>query len=491
MLNPGKPSGIPAKPLEAHGRPGGNHVTATGPVQRNEEAVSPVRVIAFRMALVLVFINFSNIHQLLTYVVHVNFYLLYLFGIPTLLGVVLAGGIPRTFRGRPAVYWGIFVLLMIAGVPFSSWKGGSFQTLIPYLRTVFPMLFVIAGVTLTWRECRSMMWSIASGGVIIMLASKFFQDTGGRYGDRLAIEFGTISNSNDYAVHLLFVLPFVIWAALSAKLKVINLAAWSAVGFGILLVLKTASRGGLVGIAAGVLYWLIRGTMRQRIGLLVLGPVLAVTLIAFVPQSSLMRLVAFSASDEDAPEEAIVSSDARRYLLRKSIEYTLEHPVFGVGMDQFSAFEGERNIVIGDHGMWHDTHNSYTQISSECGLPALAFYIAAIVCTFRLANKAYRRAGERTDCEDIRIATFCIMLAMTTYCAAITFVNFGYFFYLLLMSSLVIAVSNAANLEFDRRAFVPVGPQQHFAPQRRRLPGFAPGGALGGGRAVATTKNTL
>jgi len=433
------------------------------------------------MALVLVFIYFSNIHQLLAYVLHVNLFLLYLFGIPTLLGVVLAGGIQRTLRGRPAIYWTIFVVLLLAGIPFSSWRSGAVDTLIPYLRTVFPMLFVIAGLALTWRECRSMMWAIAAGGAVIMTAAKLFQDTSSGYGDRLAIEFGTIANSNDYAVHLLFVLPFVIWVALGSKSKALQLVAWGVVCFGVLLVLRTASRGAFLGLVSGVLYWLFRGTMRQKLGLLIVGPIAVVALAASVPRSSLIRIVSFSAADDSASEEALESSEMRRYLLEKSIAYTLQNPVFGLGMGQFNLYEGLHNQVVGTHGMWHQTHNTFTQVSSECGIPALALYIAGIVSTFLMVNRVYRQACGRPDCEDIRIATFCIMLAMTTYCTGMIFVNFAYFFYLPVMSSLAIAVSHAAQNEFACRCSSTVGIQVGFAPQqlwsarwKRVAPGATP-----------------
>jgi len=467
--SPVNPRRIPAPVLPPVGAFGGDRI-AQPDSARAAEGVNPVQVMAFKMAVVLVFINFSAIHQLLSYVAHVNFYLLYLFGIPTLLGVALGGGIQRTLRGRPAIYWLVFVLLLIAGVPFSSWKGGAATALMPYLRTVFPMLFVIAGLTTTWRECRAMMWALAAGGTVIMSAAKLFQDTGGHYGERFAIEFGTVANSNDYAVHLGYVLPFVIWVALTAKSRAMRLVAWGVVGYGILLILKTGSRGGLVALAAGVLYWLLRGTMRQRIGLLLLGPVAAVTLVAFVPHSSLVRLVSFSADDAGASEEAIESSRMRRYLLETSIAYSFQYPLFGVGMSQFGSFESSHSQIIGDHGYGHDTHNSYTQVSSECGLPALAVYIAAIVSTFLMVNRVYRQAGKRPGCEDIRMAAFCIMLAMTTYCTGILFTNFAYFLYLPVMSSLAIAVSSAAGAEFARRSSSPVEAQPGFAPQQPWLP---------------------
>lgn len=438
------------------------------PTDLAQEA-SPLRRIAFKMALVLVLIHFGCIQHLFYFLLHVNTYLLYLFGIPTLVGVALAGGIQRTLRGRPAIYWLCFVLVLIAGVPFSSWRGGSFQALVPYIRTVFPTLFVIAGLTYTWRECRSMMWAIAAGAVIIMAAADIFRDNTGYYGDRLAIQFGTILNSNDYACHLIYLIPFVIWAGMTARFKVIRLGAWGAVAFGVLLVLRTGSRGALVALVAGGLYWLIRGTMRQRVALLAAAPLAILGLLAFVPKSSLVRIVSFSASDQ-APEEAIESAQMRRYLLQKSVEYTLDHPVFGVGMSQFSDFEGERNIYIGTHGAWREAHNSYTQLSSECGIPALLLYLAAIAATFRMVNRVYKRARGKPEYREIAITAFCVMMTMVMFCTAITFVNFAYFFYLPMLSSLAIALCMTAEAEMDKPPVVPVAPQYSFAPRRRPVP---------------------
>jgi O-antigen ligase len=469
VRNPVNPRRMPAPATPPGGAFGGNQIAQPNPAW-GVEGASLVQSMAFKLGLVLVFIRFSIIHQLLASVLNANLYLLYLFGIPTLAGLVLAGGIQRTLRGWPARFWAIFTVWLFVELPFSSWRGGSVDALNAYVRTDFPMLFVIAGLTLTWRECRSMMRAIACAAVVIMVAAKVFQTDSADLAQRLSLRAGAISNSNDYACLLVLVLPFVIWVALVAKSKVFQLAAWGWVAYGVLLILKTASRGALVAMAAGALYWLVRGTLRQRIALLVVGPIAVAALIAFVPRNSLIRIVSFSAEEASASQEAIESSRMRRYLLEQSIVYTLQHPLFGVGMAQFSSFEGAHNQIVGTHGYWHEAHNTYTQVSSECGLPALALYIAAIVSTFVLVNRVYRRARGRPECEDIRTATFCIMLALVTYCTAITFVNFAYFFYWPAMSSLAIAVSSAATAEMNRLSSGPVEPPPGLAPQQRWAP---------------------
>jgi len=467
MLGPVKPSGASARLLDSRAPSGGSQA-APAWLAEASAAANPLRNIAFGLALGLVFVQFSEIHQLLTYLIHVNTYLLYLFGIPTFLGVALTGGIQRTLRYRPAVFWILFIVWLIAGVSFSSWRGGAFGALRTYIRTDFPMLFVIAGLTITWRECQSMMRAIASAAVVMTFAARMFQNDSGKYGERTALNFGTVSNSNDYAGHLVLILPFLIWVGLTAKSRALRLAAWGGVGYGVLLVLRTGSRGALLALIVGALYWLLRGTMRQRVALLAMGPVAVAAAVTFVPRSDLVRIVSFSAADAGASQEALESSAARQYLLKQSILYTLKHPLFGVGMAQFSNFEGGETKLLGAHGYWHETHNTYTQVSSECGIPALALYAAAILSTFLLMHRTYRQACKRPECEDIRIATFCIMLAMAAFCTAITFLNFAYFFYLPAMTSLAIAVYRTAQDEFATRSTGSVDPGQ--SPQRFSLP---------------------
>jgi len=66
--------------------------------------------------------------------------------------------------------------------------------------------------------------------------------------------------------------------------------AVAVVGIGILLILRTASRGSVLGLAVAMLFFLVRGSMRQRIGLLVLSPLLMAIAIGVAPSAALQRI---------------------------------------------------------------------------------------------------------------------------------------------------------------------------------------------------------
>jgi len=40
-----------------------------------------------------------------------------------------------------------------------------------------------------------------------------------------------------------------------------------------------------------------------------------------------------------------------------------------------------RAKAAGEHGNWHETHNTYTEISGECGIPALIFALVGLFGT--------------------------------------------------------------------------------------------------------------
>lgn len=415
------------------------------------EAQSPLQSMTLALGLCLLVVRFSMLNHMLYMILHFNPLLMYVFEIPVLFGLVLTGGIWRSFRGRPAYYWTAYGLWMAAVTPFSTWRSGSLPIIWGYWEVELPVLFVIAGLAITWGDCRKVMYAIAWSGLLTVAAGHFFRDQ--RYTERLAITFGTVANANDYACVLLLMVPFVLWLALSSKVLVVRVAMYAAVTAGIYMILSTGSRGAGLGLLAEILFFLYRGTSRQRMALLILGPLAVGVAMAAVSGHVMGRVLAFSREDRGPQAEAAESMALRQYTLQKTIEYTITHPLVGLGPGQFSTYEGTNNKTVGGrHGTWLDAHNSYLQASSECGIPGLLFFVAGFLSSGRLLSMTYRKARGRPDCEDIRAAVFSVMLGMTGFCVAITFLSFAYFFYGPALGGLAIAMSSAAEHEFERRS---------------------------------------
>jgi len=147
-------------------------------------------------------------------------------------------------------------------------------------------------------------------------------------------------------------------------------------------------------------------------------------------------------------EEAKQSGDARNYLLRQSIIYTFKHPVFGIGMFQFPNYEGRMSIEAGVTGNWHETHNSLTQVSSECGVPAAIFFVVAIGSSMASVNRIYGQA-RREGYTEIANASFCYLLSMVGYLTSVFFLSNAYRSYLPIMIGLAIAITVSAQKEMS------------------------------------------
>jgi hypothetical protein len=356
-------------------------------------------------------------------------------------GVLTTGGLRRTLRYGAARYWLLFGAWMVVALPFSSWRGGSIGIVGSFWRTELLILFAIAGLVVTRRECQVMLSAVAVAAVTNLFAAKLFGHVDD--GMRLSLSFGTVSNSSDFAAHLIFVLPFLLYIALTAQSRVVRILAFVAIGVGMYFVLATGSRGGAFALAVEIACATFTATRRRRIIILSTGLILLLVAVCTVPERAYRRTLAFSDDSSADFGEATESKESREYLLRQSIYYTFEHPLVGVGPGQFSNYEGMQSRAEGKHGNWHETHNSFTKASSECGIPALIFYLAAIVSTFRLLGTVHKQVRGVSGLEKVATAVSSMRLSIIGFCTAIFFLNFTYAFYLPAMTGLAIAVCNA------------------------------------------------
>jgi putative inorganic carbon (hco3(-)) transporter len=444
---------------------------------RAEPAASPVdnasedslRKLAFRAGLAMLFVMMSVLPELLESLFHAHTYLLYFVVPPAIFGAVFTGGLGRTLRHRPAQFWMGFFCFMALSVPFSTWRGDSVSSLKGYAEFSLPLLFVVAGLTLTFREVRSTFTTIGAAGLVLIAAAKFAaKEDNGRLD--LTQATGTIGNSNDFASHLVFVLPFLLFIALDRRrAAVIRFAMIPPAIYGLWLIFGTASRGAVIALAVSFLFVLFRAQAKQRMAMVAVGLILAVAIPLMLPGNAADRLASMFGGKH---EEALESGEARSYLLKQSLIYTMQHPLFGIGLAQFANYEGRLSIEAGRVGNWHETHNSFTEVSSECGIPALIFFVLGIGSAILSVNRTYRKArlGGYTE---IANACFCYLLSMIGFMVSITFLSNPYRFYLPAMIGLAIALTTTAEREMSAsrvaepvRAPVPINP----VPAGRRIP---------------------
>lgn len=394
------------------------------------------RKIAFYLMLALVFLRCSQIHELIAYEVHFDPSLILIVGIPALLGLFVSKSAGRPFRFVQASLWVAFSLWMYLTIPFSVWKLGSLKVVGEYWRLNLTLLLIVGGLTTTWDEFKQLLQVLALSCFATLVMIRIFGqlDKDGR----LTFPFGALANSNDLAAHLLMLLPSVLWLALVAKSQKVRIAILGFFGYGIYSVLSSASRGALISVAVGILYFLFSATKRVRLWGFAVIAVMMLGIVTLMPQQTVNRILSFSKSDNAASEGALESSDERSQLLQDAIGYAFQYPIFGLGPENFRVVEGKAK-----HGMYQPSHNTYAQVACECGFPGFFLFLAGIGSSFLTFRRIRRKFRPYVRARELTQAAFCMELMMVMFCLAVGFLNFAYAFHIPLMIGISIAMGYA------------------------------------------------
>lgn len=438
--NAARPAAWPA-PLPA--------VRSKTPRQAAAQPVQPLPItrlgIVAYFGLAMLVVRIATLPEVLFYIFHINTYLLYLVAPPAILGALFSGVVPRAMKYPAARWWLAFFCLMLIACPFSTWVGGSFARVKDYALIEFPMLFIVVAIGTTWTHVRAAFYAVAAAGLLNVLTSRLFsREDNGRID--LAAS-GTIGNSNDLASHLMLVLPFILFVAMDARRnKVIRLLTIVPLAYGTYTILGTASRGALIAFAAALLFAVLRGSTKQRIAALAIAGIMISAVPILLGTGTVNRLASIFGRQDDEADE---SKEARSYLLKQSVIYTLQHPLLGIGPSQFSNFEGKSANSEGRHGEWHETHNAFTEVSSECGIPATICFAAGILSAFVAVYRIYGKARS-LGLGEVSNASFCYLLGMVGYLVTIVFLANAYRFYLPTMIGLSIVLVTGAQAEMDK-----------------------------------------
>jgi len=307
-----------------------------------------------------------------------------------LLALVFSFGKIRWHMPREITFLCLMVAQLWLSIPFSPvWKRGALDVTVNFSK-VLPLVIVIYS---TVRSLKRLRWVVlvqaASVATVAVASIVHASRLGGRLQGVLHSMWG---DPNDLAVLISLTLPLCLALAMTTG-DYWKKIAW---GFAILAmfyaVVLTASRAGALALAVVVLVSLWQlGIKGRRFWLLLLAPVATIVIWLYAGHSLRQRLVEtrVDAALGIAGTEASESARQRKELLLRSLQVTAEHPLFGVGPGNF--------VIVS--GVWHVTHNSYTQISSEGGVPAFVMYVLVFwraianlrdIRKFRQTRRAFR-----------------------------------------------------------------------------------------------------
>jgi O-antigen ligase len=450
-------------------------MTAQVTVSEVQEPALERTPIATRLVALYVFLLFCRILEMLPFFGLGHLRLMVLVTVAALLVVFLTGNLIRALKtpiGALLIAWTAW---MVVCMPFSTWRSETLdQFLNNWLKSLM-VFFIVAGLassTIAFEKVTSAMGWAAAAACIVVLPGISAAGTGNGANDRL-YGVGTLSNPNEIAFHLWLGMSFLVLLAVRGK----ALKKWflfAICGFELVLILKTVSREGLLLALVVLVFALLRVSVTNKVKLSIAAFLLCgFAVVTLSPEAMDRYLTLFTSKVSGAAaQSAEASSRLRHQKLMESIELTIRHPIFGVGMGVFMPASVEIAKERGGRADWQVSHNSYTQVSSELGLPGILLLLAIYATAFRQVWRI-DRAAKRRGREDVRQTSFVLLIALAVLCIHFCFDSMAYVFYMPLITGIAAAFALAygpLTLYEEEAAPEPVLPAKPAAPVMRRNP---------------------
>ena len=363
--------------------------------------------------------------------------------------MVAASGMAFSFFQHPAGKgWLIFCLWMIAATPFSIWPGGSFGLVKDFLWRAAVLVMFIPAVVVTLPQLQRLIGSIATWSAIILLATCFLHGQSDESGRFHIPESLFYRGANDLAIALDLIIAGLLYKILRGQ-SFSRLFHAALFGLSIYFLIKTGSRGAFLGLVAIGLVIFIFSRYRA---FMMLMAVLGILMIPLLPSHTIARLTSIVYNPSEKLQQATSADEAaniasqmqRQHLFWKSLEFTFTKPIFGVGPGQFIEALWGKAVETQQHEAALGTHNTYTQVSSETGLPGIIAFVAVIVICIRTSYRVYRRTMNIPALEELSILALVQLAMLTSYAVNIAFHHLGYSGVLSLLIGQTIVLANVA-----------------------------------------------
>jgi putative inorganic carbon (hco3(-)) transporter len=332
-------------------------------------------------------------------------------------------------------------LILLLGVaaflsmPMATSPGEAYKEFTDVLLKAILIFIVIVNVIRTETRFKLLVWLafavslyLSVNAVNDYMNGVFREGTAANNNQRIggAIK-GLFGNSNDLALHLVTMVPLAIGFAFASKGLFRKLLY---IGFVVLFIAATVvtfSRGGFIGLMIVGLVLVRKMGRRNKLlstGALVVALLLLFTLAPSTYSSRLSTIFGGAASDITG------SSTQRTEILKRSVWVTLRYPLFGVGVGNFH-YKSVHELV---------THNAFTQVSSEMGIPALVMYLMLMIYPLRRLREIEAETLDQADKRRFHYWSIGIQASICAYMVTSFFGAVAYQWYIYYIVGYAVAV---------------------------------------------------
>jgi O-antigen ligase len=422
------------------------------------EETSPFQRLGFNVLLVFIFLAFSRIFD-------VKFGFLHITGIAyrvVFAMVLLSRGFQVALNSNIGKALLGFTVCFGVSVPFSVWRTGSKDVFLnQWLMFSFVAFLAVAGLVHNYQQWFKLFKTLAYALFVFTLIANVFgvSDNG-----RLFLAQGKFANPNEMAQALLLGLP--LWGALMVVSKSLPGKAFAAGVMVMILVttFRTGSRGAMIGFVATFLVAFLRAPVIGKLKIVLAGVLFLGIVLTTMPGRLIARYKTVAEDEADVSEmdgsmaeSATASTLSRKMLLRHSLIFTVRHPLFGVGPGMFAVADDAYSKEIGFRkGTWAGTHNSYTQVSSELGIPGFLFFVAAVAMALKGTHSIHKKTRGDPRLEDMGTVALALHYCLIVYAVTILFDHIAYTVMLPVFGGLAASLVRTAEVEIQRIQSLPL-----------------------------------
>lgn len=290
------------------------------------------------------------------------------------LGIItlLFGLITKTYEfnktpSKQLRYYYCLVALLVLGIPFSLYRRGSLMDLINYGSVVMFVYLFYRVVTSTKKLSKLIHIYCLGVCVYTVYILKFGTFTD----ERMA--FGGMFDPNDIAFFILsFIFFNILFLSKNNRMSIRLISAFSML-IGIIVIIKTGSRGGLLSLMAVLLFLMFARFKTIRLSFFVKAAV-AVAAISSL-QFMDMNIDRYKTIMNIKSDYNVTDEEGRVSIWKIGMRLMLTHPLTGVGLSQFPHGVGLDREARGlPSAKWHTAHNSMVQIGAETGVLGLILF---------------------------------------------------------------------------------------------------------------------
>jgi putative inorganic carbon (hco3(-)) transporter len=319
-----------------------------------------------------------------------------------------------TARPPEIIYVAIFTLFAFISVPIGRSPADSWALFSDAFIKVVLMFIVMINVLRTEFRLRAMLWlSIGIGAYLSYNAFGLWRmGVFKTEGYRVSVDLGGMfGNPNELATHFVMFLPLAVVLTICTKNVILKIIYAISVVLFLAGIMVTYSRGAFLAliVCSFVIAWKLG--RERKILVMSLSAISSAIFLLAAPDGYGLRILSIFIPGLDP----VGSSNQRSELLTRSIWVTLRNPQ-GVGMGMFR--------IMNDYNL--ESHNAYTQVSSELGILALVVYLLLLTSPIRRLSAIEREMYRNKDFSWIYYFAIGLQVSIIAYMIASFFGSFAY-----------------------------------------------------------------